>query len=49
MNCPDEIQLDLDNGIDRKLLANLRGRYLQINAGRLQRAMAGLSPASSRS
>jgi len=44
MNCPDEIQLDLDNGIDRKLLANLRGRYLQINAGRLQRAMAGLSP-----
>ncbi len=44
MNCPDEIQLDLDNGIDRKLLATLRGRYLQINAGRLQRAMAGLPP-----
>nr|WP_314480068.1 class I adenylate cyclase [uncultured Pseudomonas sp.] len=43
MNCPDEIQLDLDNGIDRKLLATLRERYLQINAGRLQRAMTGLS------
>jgi adenylate cyclase class 1 len=43
MNHPHEIRPDLDQGIDRKLLAVLRARFLQLNQGRLQRAQQGLS------
>ncbi|MDZ3994358.1 class I adenylate cyclase [Pseudomonas sp. Teo4] len=43
MNHPHEIRPDLDEGIDRKVLAKLRARFLQVNEGRLQRAMDGLS------
>lgn len=43
MNHPHEIRPDLDEGIDRKVLATLRARFLQLNQGRLQRAMEGLS------
>jgi len=38
-----EIRPDLDEGIDRKVLATLRARFLLLNKGRLQRAMDGLS------
>ncbi|MFI8609360.1 class I adenylate cyclase [Pseudomonas sp. NPDC077649] len=38
-----EIRPDIDDGIDRKVLAQLRARFLQINQGRLQRARQGLS------
>ncbi|MDF0734211.1 class I adenylate cyclase [Pseudomonas entomophila] len=40
---PHEIRPDLDEGIDRKVLATLRGRFMQLNQGRLARAMEGLS------
>jgi len=43
MNHPHEIRPDLDEGIDRKVLATLRARFLQLNQGRLQRAREGLS------
>ncbi|MFG0630875.1 class I adenylate cyclase [Pseudomonas sp. xss_2] len=43
MNHPHEIRPDLDEGIDRKVLAKLRARFLLINNGRLERAMDGLS------
>ena len=43
MSHPHEIRPDLDQGIDRKVLSTLRGRFLQINQGRLERAMEGLS------
>ena len=43
MNHPHEIRPDLDEGIDRKVLAKLRARFLLLNKGRLQRAMDGLS------
>jgi adenylate cyclase, class 1 len=43
MNHPYEIRPDLDEGIDRKVLATLRARFLHINQGRLERAMEGLS------
>jgi len=43
MNPPHEIRPDLDEGIDRKVLNQLRGRFLHLNQGRLQRAMEGLS------
>jgi len=43
MNHPQEIRPDLDEGIDRKVLATLRARFLTLNQGRLQRAMEGLS------
>lgn len=43
MNHPHEIRPDLNEGIDRKVLAKLRSRFLQINQGRLQRAIDGLS------
>ncbi|WDY57857.1 class I adenylate cyclase [Pseudomonas sp. PSKL.D1] len=43
MNHPHEIRPDLDEGIDRKVLAKLRARFLHLNQGRLQRAMDGLS------
>lgn len=43
MNHPHEIRPDLDEGIDRKVLATLRARFLHINQCRLERAMEGLS------
>ena len=43
MNHPHEIRPDLDEGIDRKVLSQLRKRFLAINQGRLARAMEGLS------
>ncbi|WP_237859746.1 class I adenylate cyclase [Pseudomonas sp. PGPR81] len=43
MTHPHEIRPDIDEGIDRKVLAKLRARFLQLNTGRLQRAMDGLS------
>ncbi|MCY1394515.1 Adenylate cyclase, class-I [compost metagenome] len=38
-----EIRPDLDEGIDRKVLSQLRARFLKVNQGRLDRALAGLS------
>lgn len=38
-----EIRPDLDEGIDRKVLSQLRTRFLKLNAGRLGRALEGLS------
>jgi adenylate cyclase, class 1 len=38
-----EIRPDLDEGIDRKVLSQLRNRFLTLNDGRLGRAMEGLS------
>lgn len=38
-----EIRPDLDEGIDRKVLSQLRSRFMSLNAGRLARAMEGLS------
>jgi adenylate cyclase class 1 len=38
-----EIRPDLDEGIDRKVLGQLRARFLKLNEGRLARAVEGLS------
>ncbi|MFJ4193652.1 class I adenylate cyclase [Pseudomonas sp. NPDC089534] len=38
-----EIRPDLDEGIDRKVLSQLRARFLKLNEGRLERAREGLS------
>ena len=38
-----EIRPDLDEGIDRKVLNQLRARFLKLNEGRMARAMEGLS------
>ena len=38
-----EIRPDLEEGIDRKVLSQLRARFLTLNEGRLARAMGGLS------
>jgi adenylate cyclase class 1 len=38
-----EIRPDLDEGIDRKVLGQLRSRFLTLNQGRLARANEGLS------
>ncbi|MHC8374478.1 class I adenylate cyclase [Pseudomonas sp. MDT1-85] len=38
-----EIRPDLDEGIDRKVLSQLRARFLKLNEGRTARAMEGLS------
>jgi len=38
-----EIRPNLDEGIDRKVLSQLRARFLTLNSGRLSRAMEGLS------
>lgn len=38
-----EIRPDLDEGIDRKVLSQLRDRFLTLNDGRYARAMEGLS------
>ncbi|WP_068825127.1 class I adenylate cyclase [Pseudomonas sp. BMS12] len=38
-----EIRPDIDDGIDRKVLAQLRARFLKVNSGRLGRASQALS------
>ena len=43
MSRSHEIRPDIDDGIDRKVLKQLRARYLSVNDGRLQRAMQMLS------
>ncbi|WP_286784662.1 MULTISPECIES: class I adenylate cyclase [Pseudomonas] len=43
MSRSHEIRPDIDEGIDRKVLKQLRARYLEVNDGRLQRAMQMLS------
>lgn len=43
MNRHPALSLDLDDGIDRKVLGQLRQRFLAVNAGRLQRARQALS------
>lgn len=43
MTRTQEIRPDIDDGIDRKVLAQLRARFLKINQGRLQRAVEALS------
>ncbi|MBN0977004.1 class I adenylate cyclase [Pseudomonas hygromyciniae] len=44
MTSTHEIRPDLDEGIDRKVLAQLRSRFLTLNAGRMARAVEGLTP-----
>ena len=39
-----EIRPDLDEGIDRKVLTQLRARFMALNAGRMARAVEGLTP-----
>ncbi|ROO41957.1 class I adenylate cyclase [Pseudomonas sp. 7SR1] len=39
-----EIRPDLDEGIDRKVLSQLRARFLKLNTIRMERALEGLSP-----
>lgn len=39
-----EIRPDLDEGIDRKVLAQLRARFMTLNEGRMARAVEGLTP-----
>ncbi|WP_220812480.1 class I adenylate cyclase [Pseudomonas paralcaligenes] len=43
MTRTQEIRPDIADGIDRKVMAQLRARFLKINGGRLDRAMQGLS------
>ncbi|MNQ37984.1 Adenylate cyclase [compost metagenome] len=43
MTRTQEIRPDIDDGIDRKVLAQLRARFLKVNNGRLARAMQALS------
>ncbi|MGE8499971.1 MAG: class I adenylate cyclase [Pseudomonas sp.] len=43
MSRTQEIRPDIDDGIDRKVLAQLRARFLKVNSGRLDRAMQALS------
>jgi adenylate cyclase, class 1 len=43
MSRSQEIRPDIDEGIDRKVLTQLRARFLKVNSGRLQRAMQALS------
>jgi adenylate cyclase class 1 len=38
-----ELRPDIDEGIDRKTLTQVRARFLQVNQGRLARAMQALS------
>lgn len=47
MNAVPAIALDFDEGIDRKTLKKLRGRFEQVNRQRLQRALQGLGPRQS--
>ncbi|HSX71936.1 MAG TPA: adenylate cyclase, partial [Pseudomonas sp.] len=43
MTRTQEIRPDINEGIDRKVLAQLRARFLKVNGGRLGRAMQALS------
>ena len=43
MTSNQEIRPDIDDGIDRKVLTQLRGRFLKVNSGRLERTMQALS------
>ncbi len=43
MSRNQEIRPEIDDGIDRKVMAQLRARFLRVNAGRLERAMEALS------
>lgn len=43
MTRTQEIRPDINDGIDRKVLAQLRARFLKVNSGRLARAMQALS------
>ena len=43
MSRNQEIRPDIDDGIDRKVLTQLRARFLKVNAGRIERAMQALS------
>ena len=43
MTRSQEIRPDIDEGIDRKVLSQLRARFLKVNDGRLERAMQALS------
>ncbi|RLP55077.1 MAG: class I adenylate cyclase [Ketobacter sp.] len=43
MTQPKEIAPDLQEGIDRKLLKQLRERFLEVNHGRLERMLSTLS------
>ncbi|WP_426150711.1 class I adenylate cyclase [Pseudomonas sp. DC3000-4b1] len=43
MNRSPEIRPDLDTGIDRKVLTQLRQRFLTVNQGRLERASEGFA------
>lgn len=43
MTRSEEIRPNIDEGIDRKVLTQLRGRFLKLNSGRLNRAMLALS------
>lgn len=43
MTQPKEIAPDLQEGIDRKLLKQLRERFLEVNRGRLERMLSTLS------
>jgi adenylate cyclase class 1 len=43
MTHTQEIRPDIDDGIDRKVLKQLRVRFLKVNSGRLGRAMQALS------
>jgi adenylate cyclase class 1 len=43
MTRTQEIRPDIDDGIDRKVLAQLRARFLKVNDGRLARTMQALS------
>ncbi len=43
MTRTQEIRPDIEDGIDRKVLTQLRARFLKLNQSRLQRAMQALS------
>ena len=43
MTRSQEIRPDIDDGIDRKVLTQLRGRFLKVNSGRLARTVQALS------
>lgn len=49
MNHPHEIRPDLDQGIDRKVLSQLRQRFLKLNQGAWGGPWTGCRAASSRS
>lgn len=44
MTRTQEIQINLNEGIDRQTLTHLRERFLRVNQGRLLRALEGLTP-----